>query len=138
MRRAGVGYWEHIDYLAHEDWEAFRGFRNDQGEYGMLTDDTRSKHDVHIPMSDFFFTRFASTSILDVDSWPTDRPIFLYFGAETFGLTDEITHDFQSGQWGLELGLPMHQPDIMRCHNLASSATMALWHVYASIARQLR
>jgi tRNA(Leu) C34 or U34 (ribose-2'-O)-methylase TrmL len=81
-----------------------------------------------------FFTRHAETSLVNVGDFPTDQPIFLFFGAETFGFTDEIVADYQNEAWGMEVAFPIHQPSVVRCFNVATSASMALWHVYSQLA----
>lgn len=140
VRRAGLDYWEHVDLMVHDDWRAFRHHYADESRSftdHSGTDGVKSDSAALLGTQSFFFTRQAETSIVHAGPFSSERPIYLFVGAETFGFTEEIVSDYREGGWGLELAFPMHQPDIVRCFNVATSATMALWHVYNHMAAQL-
>lgn len=51
-----------------------------------------------------------------------------------FDLTGMGRYRYIKDGGGVMVGLPMHRPEVIRCFNLNSAATMALWHCYAALA----
>eukprot|EP00041_Stephanoeca_diplocostata_P037448 m.1418615 g.1418615 ORF g.1418615 m.1418615 type:complete len:227 (+) comp25038_c0_seq21:144-824(+) len=124
VRRSGLDYWKHVDLQVHESWSAF------------------CAAECVLPHKRYFFTREAEKSALNI-AYPSDCAIYLLFGAETFGFTEEIvnsigTDKFQDPVYGDErVAFPMYQQDIIRCFNLSTSASMGLWQAFYQTATNL-
>lgn len=67
LRRAGMDYWRHVDFVLHKSWEDFRRTAGDSSLY--------------------FFSTKARRSFWDM---PLEPGSFLIFGRESSGLPDEL------------------------------------------------
>jgi len=111
MKRAGLDYWQHLDWTVHEDFDRF------------LAQET--------PGRLFLFTKKASRSYWDITYREGD---YLVFGKETVGLPEYLLGQFpdQCCQ------IPMTGPT--RSINLANSVAVAVYegirqlHVQASLS----
>ncbi len=98
LRRAGMDYWQHVDWEAVENW-----------------------HDLQAKLPDrtfWYLTKTATTLVWDAKFAPGD---VLVFGSETRGLPPSILAEYPARN----LRLPMHPP--VRSLNLASSATAVVY-----------
>ena len=98
LRRAGMDYWQHLDWEAVDSWE-----------------------DVHNRLPDanvWCLTKFATRLVWDADFQPGD---ILLFGSESRGLPDRI----REKQPGRNLKLPM--TELVRSLNLASTANTVVY-----------
>jgi tRNA (cytidine/uridine-2'-O-)-methyltransferase len=98
LKRAGMDYWQHLDWQAVEDWN-----------------DLLQK----LPGSRFwFFTRFAERLVWEAGFQPQD---VLVFGSETRGLPEPLRQEHRSHC----LRLPM-RPEV-RSLNLASTVNTVVY-----------
>ena len=98
LRRAGMDYWQHLDWEAVDSWE-----------------------DVHDRLPDanvWCLTKFATRLVWDADFQTGD---ILLFGSESRGLPDRIREE----QLGRNLKLPM--TELVRSLNLASTANTVVY-----------
>jgi len=98
LRRAGMDYWQHLDWEAVDSWE-----------------------DVHDRLPDanvWCLTKFATRLVWDADFQTGD---ILLFGSESRGLPDRIREE----QSGRNLKLPM--TELVRSLNLASTANTVVY-----------
>ncbi len=98
LRRAGMDYWQHLDWEAVDSWE-----------------------DVHNRLPDanvWCLTKFATRLVWDADFQTGD---ILLFGSESRGLPDRIREE----QLGRNLKLPM--TELVRSLNLASTANTVVY-----------
>ena len=98
LRRAGMDYWQHLDWEAVDSWE-----------------------DVHDRLPDsnvWCLTKFATRLVWDADFQPGD---ILLFGSESRGLPDRI----REKQPGRNLKLPM--TELVRSLNLASTVNTVVY-----------
>ena len=98
LRRAGMDYWQHLDWEAVDSWE-----------------------DVHNRLPDanvWCLTKFATRLEWDADFQTGD---ILLFGSESRGLPDRIREE----QLGRNLKLPM--TELVRSLNLASTANTVVY-----------
>lgn len=96
LRRAGLDYWQHLDWEVADHWD---DFLERVGE-------TRI----------WFFSRFATRSYIDVEYQEGDT---LVFGSETSGLPEKLT-EANSGRL-----LRINTTEQIRSLNLATSAGVA-------------
>ena len=98
VRRAGMDYWQYLDWEAVDSWE-----------------------DVHDRLPDsnvWCLTKFATRLVWDADFQPGD---ILLFGSESRGLPDRI----REKQPGRNLKLPM--TELVRSLNLASTVNTVVY-----------
>ncbi len=98
LRRAGMDYWQHLDWEAVDSWE-----------------------DVHNRLPDanvWCLTKFATRLVWDADFQTGD---ILLFGSESRGLPDRIREE----QLGRNLKLPM--TELVRSLNLASTVNTVVY-----------
>ena len=98
LRRAGMDYWQYLDWEAVDSWE-----------------------DVHDRLPDsnvWCLTKFATRLVWDADFQPGD---VLLFGSESRGLPDRI----REKQPGRNLKLPM--TELVRSLNLASTVNTVVY-----------
>jgi tRNA (cytidine/uridine-2'-O-)-methyltransferase len=98
LRRAGMDYWEHVDWEAVENW-----------------------HDLKARLAGrnfWYLTKKAARLVWDAEFQPGD---VLVFGSETRGLPSSILAE----EPGRNLRFPMHAP--VRSLNLASTATAVIY-----------
>jgi len=112
VRRAGLDYWHQVDLRVYTDWATF------------LSECTTRFDQV------FFFTKYASQSLLDVEfgQHSSDSVVALVFGSETEGLTG--IGDYVSAYPSHCVALPMVDPQVFRSFNLSTSASIALWEAF--------
>ena len=124
IRRAGLDYWHHVDVHVHEDWDTF------------AKENTEEQCDMR------FFTKFADSSTLDISSWHSEesidsndrtKPLVLVFGSEVEGFRG-IEKWMKAGP-RKTLAFPMVD-DRFRSFNLSTTASMALWDAYKSLANE--
>ena len=96
LRRAGLDYWQHLEWEVAENWEDFL--------------------EKHQPERMWLFSRFAQKSYLDVEYQLADT---LVFGCETKGLPKSITEPNADRL----LRIPTHEN--VRSINLSSAAAVA-------------
>ena len=104
LRRAGMDYWQHVDWEAVENW-----------------------HDLKAQLagrSFWYFTKKATRLVWDAEFRPGD---VLVFGSVTRGLPESILTE----QPGSNLRLPMQGP--VRSLNLASTATAVIYEALRQI-----
>lgn len=99
VRRAGMDYWEHLNYTVYPDWEKF------------LSCNPGSR--LH------FFSTHGGTSYFDVKYRPGD---FLVFGRESAGLPPEFYERYRH-----QLCLIPMPGQFYRSLNLANSVSIALY-----------
>jgi tRNA (cytidine/uridine-2'-O-)-methyltransferase len=98
LRRAGMDYWQHLDWEAVDSWEEVRD---------------------RLPESNVWcLTKFATRMVWDATFQPGD---ILLFGSESRGLPDRIREE----QPGRNLKLPMS--DLVRSLNLASTVNTVVY-----------
>ena len=98
LRRAGMDYWEHVDWEVVENWRELR--------------------DRLTGKNFWFLTKTAKRMVWDAQFQPGD---VLVFGSETRGLPQSILNE----EPGRNLGLPMR--GAVRSLNLASTATAVIY-----------
>ena len=98
LKRAGMDYWEHLDWEAVDDWESLERRLPDH-RYWLLT-------------------KFAEKLLWEAEFRPGD---VLVFGSETRGLPANI----RAAHADRRLKLPMHP--LVRSLNLASTANTAIY-----------
>lgn len=104
LRRAGLDYWEHLDWEAVNDWQALCE---------------------RLPDSAFwFFTKKAEAPLFQQKFTAGDA---LVFGSETQGLPDKLLQQFPDRC----LAIPM--PGAVRSLNLACAAGIAMYEAYRQI-----
>ena len=96
LRRAGLDYWQHLEWEVAENWEDFLEKRQ--------------------PESMWLFSRFATRSYLDVSYVAADT---LVFGCETAGLPKSITEPHSESL----LRIPTHAN--VRSINLSNAVAVA-------------
>ena len=110
MKRAGLDYWQHLEWLVHEDFDEFL--------------------DSAKPERMFLFSKKATRPYWDVSFRKGD---YLVFGKETLGLPESILEQYPDHT----LQIPMTGPT--RSINLANSVAVAVYeglrqlHVQASL-----
>lgn len=112
VRRAGLDYWQHVDLRTYKSWAEFQ----DTGVDGHA----------------FFYTKFGDLNATEM-KWPTDgkRPIVLVFGSEVNGF-DGI-REWLNNSNATTVAFPMVD-ERFRSFNLSTTASMALWDAYRSLA----
>ncbi len=98
LRRAGMDYWQHLDWEAVDSWEEVRERLPDSNVWCL--------------------TKFATRLVWEADFQTGD---ILLFGSESRGLPDRIREE----QPGRNLKLPMS--DLVRSLNLASTANTVVY-----------
>ena len=109
LKRAGLDYWEHLEWEAVDDWTAFT-----------------KRMDVE---RCWFLTKFASKGYTDVEYFEGD---VLVFGRETCGLPDSIHHAYANRT----LSIPMPGP--VRSLNLAVSVGVVAYEAQRQITLKKR
>lgn len=106
MRRAGLDYWEHVDFEFFESWEKF-------------------KLEMHKFGKPFFITKKGDINLWDAKFFSEEKEeseeILLLFGSETFGF-DGILDEIQTYP---RIFIPVN-PDI-RSFNLSTAVGIAFW-----------
>lgn len=105
LRRAGMDYWQHLNYEVVEDWEELRAKLGDDKQY-------------------WYLTKFAEKLVWDVEFGAGD---VLVFGSESSGLPPEI----RDADPDARLKLPMLE--VVRSLNLASTANTVVYEAIRQI-----
>ena len=113
LKRAGLDYWEHVHYVLHDSWEAFREAVQGGGS-GLWSP---------APARVWAFSSKATQDYAQVRYQPND---YLLFGPETRGLPPEVLEQFPA------VTIPM--PGQVRSLNLAVAVGIGLFEAL----RQLR
>lgn len=98
LKRAGLDYWQHLDWHHHEHWQSFLS-------------------QVENPDRLFFLSKKASRSIYEVQFRRGD---WLVFGCETKGLPETILEKFSAQTYKIPF------PGQVRSFNLANAVAMIL------------
>lgn len=98
LRRAGMDYWQHLDWEAVDSWDEVRERLPDRRVWCL--------------------TKFATRMVWDADFHRGD---ILLFGSETRGLPESIRNENPANN----LKLPMHE--VVRSLNLASTANTVVY-----------
>ena len=105
LKRAGLDYWHHLDFVHHADWDAWW-------------------QEVPDPARVFFFTTKAHATIFDTEHRAGD---WLVFGKETKGLAPEIL-----GRFPTQLRkIPMTGP--IRSLNIATAVAVVLFEGFRQV-----
>ena len=107
LRRAGLDYWQHLDWHVAEDW-----------------DDLLERLE---PKRIWYFTRFATNSYDSVQYKPNDT---LVFGRETAGLPEFLTEENPANN------LRIRTTGKVRSLNLASAAAVVAYEATRQLAAQ--
>lgn len=99
LKRAGMDYWNLLDYLVYENWEQFKPILENKNFYLLSSKATRSCY---------------QTIFQDED--------FLIFGRESKGIPESLMHEYSQNT----LTIPMLNPEA-RCLNLSTSAAVVLY-----------
>lgn len=99
LRRAGMDYWQHLNYEVVENWEHLRERLGDEPQY-------------------WYLSKFATKLVWEAKFEPGD---VLVFGSESKGLPPEI----REANSDTCLKLPMHE--VVRSLNLASTANTVVY-----------
>lgn len=105
LRRAGLDYWPHLDFVHHKTWDDWW-------------------REVPDPSRVFFFSTKARASIYETK---LQRGDWLVFGRETRGLDPEVIEKFQDQL----RRIPMTGP--IRSLNVATSVAVVLFEGYRQI-----
>lgn len=131
LKRAGLDYWQYLDYKVYESWEEFmsslRAKRRDPDlqEDWIATSETSSLPRNDVPRL-WFLTTKAEKLFWDVEFQEND---YLVFGPETRGLPEDLIKE----NFDHALKVPMRS-DKSRSLNLASTTQTVFYEVF----RQLR
>ena len=104
IRRSGLDYWQHLDLQVHESWETFLSEVDKDSLY--------------------FFTTKTERLFWDCPykSGTEDKPVYLIFGSETSGLSEEMYKEFKDRLYTI----PMYGPN-SRSYNLSNSVSVVLF-----------
>lgn len=106
VRRAGLDYWQHLEWQTVEDWDDLQ---------------------THLPTQDYWlFSRFATQNYLDVTY---DQGNVLVFGRETKGLPNSIVDRFPKRLLRIET-----HPNV-RSLNLSSAVAVAGFEAMRQIGK---
>lgn len=108
LKRAGLDYWPHLDWVIHKNWEEWSS---------KVSDFSRV----------FFFTTKTKKSLSQAHFQKGD---WLVFGRETKGLPEEIIKKYDAQA----LTIPMYGP--IRSYNLANSVSVASYEVLRQFEQQ--
>lgn len=110
LKRAGLDYWPHLDFVHHPTWEDW---------WSTVPD----------PKRVFFFSTKAKASLYETDFQKGD---WLVFGKETKGLDPEVLERFPSQI----RQIPMTGP--VRSLNIATAAAIVLYEAFRQTQPPLR
>jgi tRNA (cytidine/uridine-2'-O-)-methyltransferase len=99
LKRAGLDYWQHLDVQHYESVNSF--------------------FDINKNAQFAFFSSHAKQSYLDIQFM---EDLFLVFGKESVGLSDEITNRYPSSLYKIPLF-----SEYIRSLNLANAVSIALY-----------
>jgi tRNA (cytidine/uridine-2'-O-)-methyltransferase len=109
VRRAGLDYWQHLNVVEHQNWEALRMYL-----------------DKNLPIKPrlFALTTKTKTSLWEVKYQPHD---VLVFGPETRGLPEEIREEINA------ITIPMRQDALVRSLNLSNACSIVVYEALRQI-----
>jgi len=107
LRRAGLDYWPHLDFVHHESWD----------DWWKLVED---------PSRVFFFSTKASQPMFETQFRKGD---WLVFGRETRGLDPEVLEKFPAQA----RRIPMTGP--IRSLNIATAVAVVLFEGFRQLSR---
>ena len=102
-RRAGLDYWQHLDWREHDSWEAFVA--------------------TEAPPRLWLYSTKASRTHWDADMRRGD---YLLFGKESSGVGPEV-HDWVAANWGDDHRLRLPLDPIARSLNLGCTVAVAVF-----------
>lgn len=102
IKRSGVNYIEHCDYVIYEDWDSF--LAKNKGEF-------------------YFLTRYGQQTHTDVDYTSQDKDIYLVFGKESTGIPKEILKKHINNCYRIPTN------DNIRALNLSNCVALVLYEV---------
>jgi tRNA (cytidine/uridine-2'-O-)-methyltransferase len=105
LKRAGMDYWQHVDWQAWPDWNTFR-----------ITHPAARFH---------FLTTKTARPYTEAQFGPDD---FLVFGRETRGLPESLLKENEERC----VTIPMHNPNV-RSLNLATAAAIVLFEALRQV-----
>ena len=104
IRRSGLDYWQHLDLKVHESWEDFLAYVDRDSLYFFST------------KTDRLFWECPYKSKND------NSPVYLIFGCETSGLSEEMYKEFNDRLYTI----PMYGSH-SRSYNLSNSVSAVLF-----------
>ena len=102
IKRSGVNYIEHCDYVVYKDWDSF--LDKNKGEF-------------------YFLTRYGQQTHTDVDYTAQDKDIYLVFGKESTGIPKEILKKHINNCYRIPIN------DNIRALNLSNCVALVLYEV---------
>jgi tRNA (cytidine/uridine-2'-O-)-methyltransferase len=109
VQRAGLDYWEHLDLIIHDDWNAF--LKQQQ------------------PEQLYFASTKGQPSVYECEFRPNS---YLVFGSESSGLPEEMYHRYAADLYCI----PMPGQHA-RSLNLANAVAVVLYEAYRQLACQV-
>ncbi|NLY10835.1 MAG: tRNA (cytidine(34)-2'-O)-methyltransferase [Firmicutes bacterium] len=100
LKRAGLDYWEHLEYKIHDSWGDFISTENPQNIFLVETDGTHLYTDVQYP-----------------------KGSFLVFGSESKGIDKDILAQYSQSH----VTLPMKNP---RSLNLSNTVAIVIYEAW--------
>jgi len=109
VRRAGLDYWDHLQVVEHQNWDALRAYL-----------------DEHLPVKPrlFALTTKTQTSLWDVSYQAGD---VLVFGPETRGLPENIRTEINA------ITIPMRKDAPVRSLNLSNACAIVTYEALRQI-----
>lgn len=104
LKRAGLDYWEHVDWTVYENWQDFLDKNVSANE------------------KSYFFTTKTEKKYSDINKNNIDE-IYLVFGSETKGLDSSFLEDYKEKL----LTIPINKNKV-RSLNLANSVAIAVYY----------
>jgi len=113
-RRAGLDYWQHLDWHEHDDWDAFLA-KESPGRLWLFT--TKSNR----------------------PQWAADfqRGDYLVFGKESSGVEQHI-HDMVAGRWGDDARITLPMRPEARSLNLATAVCAGVYEALRQVTTSVR
>ena len=113
-RRAGLDYWQHLDWHEHDDWEAFLAKETPERLWLFTTKSERPQ-------------------------WSADfqRGDYLVFGKESSGVEQHI-HDMVSERWGDDARITLPMRPEARSLNLATAVCAGVYEALRQVTESVR
>lgn len=109
VRRAGLDYWEHVQLYLHKNFEAFKKVRPNRRYIFIETGGSETPYDFSFQPGDL-----------------------LIFGAETFGIPEEIMAQEKNEGHSVRLTIPMFNRGV-RSINLANTVSIVLYQAISQL-----
>lgn len=100
LKRAGMDYWQHLDYTIHDSWDDFVGNNQPQRLFLVETDSSRLYTEVDYQFDDY-----------------------LVFGSESKGISNAILKDYPDNH----ISLPMVNPRSLNLSNTVAITVYEAW-----------